>query len=157
LQHAFKAVEAELDTWKAEAHQLRGELLSTSAAAKEAHRVSSEQVQTILAQERQQAAESRNSLIAQITSMINAAGEEQDARLFTKLSAVKKDMDESNETVAAALGGYAEKIDTWATKYQDLALSAAEARETLKSKLKNVWAVRRFFYHPIKCLRWLYR
>jgi kinesin family protein 11 len=95
----------------------------------------------ILREEREQAAADRQMLLSQITTLVMAQGETQDARLGAKIGEVQKDVLCSKESFEASRVQYVQGMDAWTEKEGKLVEEVLRSRETLKSKLKEDWVV----------------
>lgn len=107
----------------------------------QANAAASARLDAVLAEERQQLAADRQSLLSQISSLITAQGEAQDLRLSAKITEVQKDIISSKDTFEASRAKYSEGMDTWNDKETSLVGEVLRSRETLKSKLKEDWVV----------------
>lgn len=107
----------------------------------QANAAASARLDTVLADERKQAAEDRQSLLLQITALVTAQGGVQDARLSTKVGEIQKDILSSKEVFEASRSEYSAGMDSWNEKEANLVGEVLRSRETLKSKLKEDWVV----------------
>jgi kinesin family protein 11 len=98
----------------------------------------------VLQEERDQAALDRQNLLSQITNLVMAQGEAQDARLGAKIEVVRKDVTTSKEIFEASQTQYSKGMDAWGEKEGQLIEEVLRSRETLKSKLKEDWMVRSY-------------
>jgi kinesin family protein 11 len=137
----FEELIKHVNAQKAEADELRKQLTAASEVAMQANAAASARLDALIADERKQATEDRQSLLLQITSLITAQGETQDARLATKISEIQKDIVSSKETFEASQAKYSAGMDTWNEKETNLVGEVLRSRETLKSKLKEDWVV----------------
>lgn len=101
----------------------------------------SARLDTVLADERQQATEDRQSLLLQITNLITTQGGIQDARLSMKIGEIQRDIISSKQTFEASRSEYSAGMDSWNEKETHLVGEVLRSRETLKSKLKEDWVV----------------
>jgi kinesin family protein 11 len=107
----------------------------------QANSAASTKLEDILREEREQAAADRQTLLCQITSLVMAQGETQDARLTAKIGEVQKDVLSSKESFEASRVQYGQGMDAWNDKEGKLVEEVLRSRETLKSKLKEDWVV----------------
>ncbi|KAI9799914.1 MAG: kinesin motor protein cin8 [Piccolia ochrophora] len=129
-----------LNIQRAEAEQLRTELTTAGLVATRANAAASARLDSMLADEKRQAMQERQTLMAQIGSLINATGESQDARLASKIGAVQSDITDTVSTFESAQARYEEAMDVWSQKEVLLVDEVLKSRETLKGKLKRDWA-----------------
>jgi kinesin family protein 11 len=120
---------------KAEADSLRRELSAASAVAMTATAAASAQLETVLAQEREQAAIDRAQLLAQIGSLINATGQVQDERLTGKVQAVQEDMCATKARFENAQASSDEWMNIWCLGEDRLVEDLSESREALRNTL----------------------
>jgi kinesin family protein 11 len=137
----FEELIKHINSQKAEADGLRKQLTAASEVAMQANAAASARLDAVLAEERQQLAADRQSLLSQISSLITAQGEAQDLRLSAKITEVQKDIISSKDTFEASRAKYSEGMDTWNDKETSLVGEVLRSRETLKSKLKEDWVV----------------
>jgi kinesin family protein 11 len=150
----FEELLKHINAQNSQANMLREQLLAANSAAIEAKTQASARLQIVLAEERQQAAEDRQNLLSQITSLITSQGEVQEARLATKIDEVRAEVDASKEVFVVANAQYVEAMDEWNIKENGLVEEVVRSRETLKSKLKDDWMVCLTCERPltIKCV-----
>ncbi len=99
----------------------------------------SAKLDTCLIEERVQASQNRQKLLAQITALISQSGEVQDSRWESKISAVRKDVASSRLALQAADMEYNAGMDVWSKKESLLVEEVLESRDTLKGKMKDDW------------------
>jgi kinesin family protein 11 len=145
LGRDFKSLFEELlkhvNAQRAEADELRQQLTAASDLAMQSNAAASSRLEEVLREEREQAAADRQNLLTQITSLVMAQGEAQDARLTSKIEAVKTTVESSKETFEASRAQYSQGMDSWNEKEDKLVDEVLRSRETLKSKLKEDWVV----------------
>lgn len=137
----FEELIKHINSQKAEADDLRKQLTAASEVAMQANAAASARLDAVLAEERQQLAVDRRNLLSQITSLITAQGEVQDARLRNKITEVQKDIISSKDAFEASRAKYSEGMDSWNDNETSLVGEVLRSRETLKSKLKEDWVV----------------
>ena len=101
----------------------------------------SSRLEACLDEERVQAAVDRQDLLSQISLLVNKAGETQDARLESKISAVRTGMDASRSRFETEEKSYRNAMDVWSQKESLLVDEVLKARDTLKGRIKNDWTV----------------
>ncbi|KAF4635394.1 hypothetical protein G7Y89_g2704 [Cudoniella acicularis] len=148
LGRDFKALFEDLlkhvNTQKAEAEKLRKQLTSASELAMESNAAATARLDEVLREEREQAATDRQNLLSQITTLVTAQGETQDARLGVKIEEVRKSVTTSKEAFEASRNQYSLGMDSWSEKENRLVEEVLQSREILKSKLKEDWVVSDF-------------
>lgn len=137
----FEDLLKHIDAQRTEADALRQQLNTASELAMQANSAASAKLDDVLREEREQAAVDRQSLLMQITNLVMAQGETQDARLSVKIGEVQKDVLSSKESFEASRTQYSQGMDAWNEKEGKLVEQVLRSRETLKSKLKEDWVV----------------
>lgn len=137
----FEDLVQHVNSQKTEANELRKQLNAASEAAMEANLAASSQLECALREEREQAAEDRRTLLQQITSLVMAQGETQEARVEAKICKVRESMKCSKDVFEASSSSYNQHMDLWNEKEQELVEKVHRSRESLKTKLKEDWAV----------------
>ncbi len=141
---------------KTEASDLRRTASSAAKAAIEAEAEFSARLDACMKEERSQAAIERRDLLSKITDLIDASGEKQDVRLESRINEIRNDIIISSSTLQKADEQYNSSMEVWSQKENLLVDEVLKSRETLKSKMKNDWAVSVFslynsivsFFHP---------
>jgi kinesin family protein 11 len=146
----FEDLLKHINTQKAEADELRQQLTAASEIAMQSNSAASSRLDEVLREEREQAAADRQSLLSQITSLVVAQGEVQDARLTSKISDVQISVLSSKETFEASRAQYSQRMDEWNRKEGLLVEEVLRSRENLKGKLKEDWVVSYHFSYPVK-------
>ena len=90
-------------------------------------------------EEHRQAREDRQQLLAQITDLVNKAGESQEARWKSKIDTVRKDITTSTSKLQVAEKSYAESMSGWSMRESLLVEKVLKSRESLKIKMKDDW------------------
>lgn len=96
-------------------------------------------LETCLNEERAQASQDRQNLLAQITTLINSSGLAQDSRWESKINAVRKDIASARSTLDTANENYDTSMDLWSEKENLLVGEVLKSRDTLKIKMKDDW------------------
>jgi kinesin family protein 11 len=141
----FEDLLKHINAQKAEADELRQQLTAASEIAMQSNSAASSRLDEVLREEREQAAADRQSLLSQITSLVVAQGEVQDARLTSKISDVQISVLSSKEIFEASRAQYSQRMDAWNVKEGLLVEEVLRSRETLKGKLKEDWVVSSHF------------
>ncbi|KAI9833904.1 MAG: hypothetical protein M1819_003413 [Sarea resinae] len=130
-----------LRSQKLEIAELSSQLSAAGSAAMQANASASSHLERVLNEEKAHAAKERKNLLAQITSLVTASGEAQDARLTSKIDSVKEGIAASTESYEEAEGKYSKGIMAWCGKEDEAVEEVLKARETLKNKLKTDWTI----------------
>ncbi|EHL01884.1 putative Kinesin-like protein bimC [Glarea lozoyensis 74030] len=143
LGRDFKALFEELlkhvNAQKEEANTLRRQLTTASELAMQANIAAESKLDEVLRQEREQAATDRQNLLSQITGLVMAQGEKQDARLANSIHGVRQEIIASKDAFESSHAEYGVAMDSWNDDESKLVEEVLRSRETLKSKLKEDW------------------
>ncbi|KAL8703843.1 MAG: hypothetical protein Q9201_002993 [Fulgogasparrea decipioides] len=143
LGRDFKAIFEELvkhvSAQKAEAEELRSQVSAAAQDAMQAEARMSSQLESTLMEERAQAAQDREDLLSQITSLVHKTGETQDARWQSKIDRIKSDIESSRSTLESEEKKYSGAMDVWSEKENLLIEEVLKSRDSLKSRMKKDW------------------
>ena len=130
-----------LNSQKTEADKLRRQLSEATKALVHSNLEVSYKLEECIAEERRHAAEDRQNLLSQITSLVADAGQKQDARWSTRVSTARSTMATSQSDFTAAEKQYSDSMDGWSKKENLLVEGVLKSRESLKTKMKRDWTV----------------
>ncbi|KAI4272151.1 MAG: hypothetical protein LQ337_005502, partial [Flavoplaca oasis] len=143
LGRDFKAIFEELvkhvNTQKAEADELRSQISKAAQAAMQAKAEMSSHLETVMRDERAQAAEDRQNLLSQISLLVTKSGEAQDTRWQSKVNSIKTEVMSSRSDLESAEKKYNDSMSVWSEKENLLVQEVIKSRETLKSRMKKDW------------------
>lgn len=137
----FEELLRHLSSQRSESDTLRGQLEEASQAMVQANESVSGQIQEVVEEERKQAAEDRQRLLAQISGLINAHAEQQESRLAGKAAKIQERVRGAKETFESQVATYSNGMDEWDSNEENLLQDVAKSRDNLKTKLKDDWAV----------------
>lgn len=137
----FEELVQHLGSQRAESNSLRRQLEQASQVAIQANNSVTLQIQDVVEEERKRAAEDRQNLLMQITSLINSHAEQQESRLADKTSKIREQINGANKTFEGQVASYSSGMDRWASNEQKLLESVGQSRESLKTKLQEDWTV----------------
>lgn len=139
FKSVFEDLVKHITAQRSESDNLRRQLqIATNAAVLQSSSTSL-RIQEVIGEERRQATEDRQRLLAQITSLINTQAETQESRFADKASQIQKSVTESSTTLEGAVTQYNEGMDVWDEKEGELLEEVKKSREQLKTKLKDDW------------------
>ncbi|KAI4178142.1 MAG: hypothetical protein L6R41_008524 [Letrouitia leprolyta] len=143
LGRDFKSIFEELvkhvNTQKAEADELRSQISMAAQTSIQTEAHISSQLQSALDEERAHAAQDRQDLLSQITSLVNKSGEMQDTRWQSKIDTIRSDIASSRSTLESEEKRYTEAMAVWSQKETLLVEEVLKSRDTLKSRMKKDW------------------
>lgn len=122
-----------------EAQKLRREIADANKRFVEAGELSHGHLQQAIDQERETSAKERESLMLQITSLINTSAAAHETRLSGYLDSANKRIKISASEYQVAQQAYGSGMDAWSSASQSLIDSSVQARESIKAKLKADW------------------
>lgn len=126
---------------KAEIARLNHELSEATATASAATATAQSNLQAILAEERERAAKDRQNLIAQITTLINNSGEEQDGRLGLRIGGVQADISATRARLDEASKVHVDNMENWSARDEKFYSRLCDAKETVRCVLAHDWQV----------------
>ncbi|KAI2471297.1 kinesin-domain-containing protein [Annulohypoxylon bovei var. microspora] len=139
----FKSIFEELlnhiTSQKEESDTLREQLQHASDTVVQSNTSISAQLQEVINGERRQAAEERQNLLAQITSLINSQAQVQESRLANKAISIQQSVQENSTALEGSMAQYSEGMDDWNKKESRLLDEVASSREILKTRLRDDW------------------
>jgi hypothetical protein len=100
----------------------------------------------IIEEEKLKAAEERQSLLSQMTTLIHATAEAQDNRLASKVLTVNDGIDSSHAAYKVTHDAYNQGMDTWSGKSKDIIGDVVKSRDNVKMKIKADFAVSTLFF-----------
>lgn len=137
----FEDLFRQINAQKKESDRLRHQLECAGDAIVQSNESVSNRIQDVLNQERVQAAEERQQLLAQISTLINSQAELQESRLAGKAALLQKTVSESNQTFQGSVSQYSEGMDAWNSEGSQILDSISKSKAALKKKLKDDWSV----------------
>ncbi|KAK3341800.1 P-loop containing nucleoside triphosphate hydrolase protein [Lasiosphaeria hispida] len=135
----FEELLRHISAQKAESDLLRQQLEGASETIVQSNASVSARIQEVLDEERKQATVERQTLLTQITSLINSQAETQQNRLAGKTSLIQETIMDANNAFEEDVAQYSEGMDTWNVKDSELLDVVAKSRDAMKIKLKNDW------------------
>ncbi|KAJ6788279.1 hypothetical protein PWT90_09832 [Aphanocladium album] len=135
----FEDLVKHITAQRSESDNLRRQLQNATNAAVLQSSSTSLRIQEVIDEERRQAADDRQKLLSQITTLINTQAETQESRFADKASQIQKSVTESSATLEVAVTQYNDGMDSWDEKEGELLEEVKKSREQLKTKLKDDW------------------
>ncbi|KAM4058535.1 kinesin motor domain-containing protein [Hirsutella rhossiliensis] len=135
----FEDLVRHLTAQRSEADTLRLQLQSATSASVLQNASLTTRVQDALEEERRQAAEDRQKLMTQITSLVHAQAESQEARMSERASQMQKLVADSSASLEGAATQYGQGMEAWDEKESQLLEDVKKSRDQLKTKLKDDW------------------
>ncbi|KAK8008531.1 hypothetical protein PG991_011082 [Apiospora marii] len=139
----FKAIFEDLlkhiTSQKKESDSLRAQLEEASETIVLSNQSISSRIQEVISEERRQAAEERQDLLLQITSLINSQAELQESRLANRAASIQQSMRENNSVFEGSVSNYSQAMDGLSEKEGQLLSDVAKSRDTMKTKLQDDW------------------
>jgi kinesin family protein 11 len=136
----FDDLVKDLNDQQAENERLHQQVLEANAALVQANKASQGQIAHVLDEEKQKAAEERQSLLSQITALVCATADAQEMRLSEKLSGVSTELGAASTAFEAKQETYTEGINTWSSRSQDILAGVSKSRDAVKTKIKSDFA-----------------
>lgn len=101
----------------------------------------SRRIQEVVDEERRQAADDRQQLMAQIGALVTAQAEAQEGRLAEKAALLQKGLRDAGSTLGSSVDRYDESMEAWDGKEEKLLEDVKGSRDTLKTRLQDDWNV----------------
>ncbi|KAI1077674.1 kinesin-domain-containing protein, partial [Whalleya microplaca] len=139
----FKSIFEELlkhiTSQRKESDNLRQQLHGASNTIIQTNATIASQIQEVVNEERQQAAEERRHLLAQISALVNSQAEVQESRLANKAASIQQSIQMNNTAFSGSMVQFSQGMDSWDEKEDQLVNEVTNSRETLKTRLKDDW------------------
>jgi kinesin family member 11 len=139
----FEDLTKQLNAQKVEADQLRSELQEANRQNIESSKTASLQLETCLENERVAAQEDRETLLSQISQLIEISGNKQEHRISLAIHETQMHLAESRTAFELANSNYNDGMKKWVENDNALVAQVNKSRDTLKSKMKKDWTVRK--------------
>src|SRR3569833_395618 len=147
FRSVFEELLRHISSQRNESDNLRRQIEAAGDAAVQSNAAISDRIQTVVEEERRQAAEERRELLAQITNLIHAQAEAQESRLASKAEVIRSSVQDASRTLEGSVAVYSQGMDAWNKSEDELVSSIRKSRDDLKTKLKDDWTVR-YYPHP---------
>ncbi|CAI6081235.1 unnamed protein product [Clonostachys chloroleuca] len=135
----FDELVKHITTQRSESDNLRRQLQSATNTIVLQNATISSRLQEALEEERRQAADDRQKLMAQITGLINAQADAQETRIAERATQVQKSISDSSVALEGAFSTYATGMDSWDEKESEVLEEVKKSRDQLKMRLKDDW------------------
>lgn len=142
----FEDLLRHISVQRSESDSLRRQLEDASQTLLRSNESTSAQIETVVNEERRQAAEDRQQLLAQITTLINAHAEQQESRLAGKAARIQDRVNGATETFEGQVTAYSTGMDAWDSNEERLLQDVSQSRDVLKTKLQDDWTVSLILY-----------
>lgn len=137
----FEDLLRHISVQRSESDSLRRQLEDASQTLLRSNESTSAQIETVVNEERRQAAEDRKQLLAQITTLVNAHAQQQDSRLAGKAARIQDRVKGATETFQEQVTTYSTGMDAWDSTEEKLLQDVSQSRDVLKTKLQDDWTV----------------
>lgn len=122
-----------------QAQRLRQQITKANDTFTEAGQASQEQLFQVVEREKETAAQEREALIHQITSLVNNTAAAQEARMAGYVESSNKRIKTSEDEYHVAQQTYGSGMDDWALGAQNMIAASTTAREAIEAKLRADW------------------
>jgi kinesin family protein 11 len=137
----FEDLVRHITAQRTESDSLRRQLQTASNTILLQNNSISTRMQEALEEERRQAADDRQKLLTQITSLVNAQADVQEARFADRTAQIQKSIQESCTSLEGAVATHGEGMASWDEKQGQLLEDVKKSRDLLKTRLKDDWNV----------------
>ncbi|KAL7786297.1 P-loop containing nucleoside triphosphate hydrolase protein [Trichoderma ceciliae] len=135
----FEDLVRHITAQRCESDNLRRQLQSATNTIMLQNANISTRMQEALEEERRQAADERQKLLAQLSTLITTQAEAQESRFADRTLQIQKNMADYNTCLEGAISQYGQGMDTWDEKEGELLEEVKKSRDQLKTKLKDDW------------------
>jgi len=125
---------------KAESDRLRRELEAATQAMIEANASHAARMKEVLEEERTQAAQERQALLAQIAKLITTQADLQDSRLTNRALQIQSSMEDASTAFASSVDEYTSGMRAWSEKDDVVLAEVSRSRDALRTQLQSDWA-----------------
>ena len=141
FKSTFDDLVKHLNEQQAEANQLRQQIVQADMALLAANSTAQNKLAQVINEEKLKAAEERQHLLTQITSLVNSTAEAQESRMTSKIIGVSEGIDSAHAAYNTVYGVYNQGMDNWSEKSKELVSSVVGSRDSVKTKIKADFAV----------------
>lgn len=145
LSEDFKTIFEELlqhnATQRKESEKLRAQLQDATDRVSHSNVSISTHIQHAVDEERQQAAEERRTLLAQITSLIDSQAAAQETRLVNRAALIQRNVEGNTTLLEGSVAQYAHGMNNWNAREEQFLDEITTSREAFRSKLQGDWSV----------------
>ncbi|KAI0011928.1 kinesin-domain-containing protein [Xylariaceae sp. FL0662B] len=135
----FDEVSKHIISQRQESMNLREELMEASDSMCQNNEYIASQVQRVVDQERQQAADERQDLLAQITTLVNSQARLQESRLANEANSIRQMIKKDTTTFAHSMVQFNDGMNNFSDKDKQLADKVSDSHDALKKKIWDDW------------------
>jgi kinesin family protein 11 len=137
LTSTFNELLCHLTAQRSESNRLKRQLQSAAQTIAEQNEATAGRVQNVIQDERRQAAEDREQLMAQMASLVSVQAEAQESRLAEKAALIQKSISDSSRTLNSNIIQYSDGMDSWDSKEGQFLEEVKSSRDALSTKLTD--------------------
>ncbi|KAF2007213.1 kinesin-domain-containing protein [Amniculicola lignicola CBS 123094] len=140
FKQTFDEMIKQLNAQQTENDRLHSQILDANSSLAQAHQAARGHIVQAIDEEKQKAAEERQQLLLQITSLITSTADAQEKRLNDRITVIGEDMDTATAAHTTTQGIYNDGMGAWTSKSRDIVASVSKSRDTVKTKIKADFA-----------------
>ena len=141
FKSTFDDLVKHLNEQQAEVNQLRQQIVQADMALLAANSTAQNKLTQVINEEKLKAAEERQHLLTQITSLVNSTAEAQESRMTSKIIGVSEGIDSAHAAYNTVHDAYNQGMDNWSKKSKELVSGVVSSRDSVKTKIKADFAV----------------
>lgn len=141
MKSIFDELLRHLSVQRSESDALRRQLDEASQAMMRTNESVAGQIQEVIEEERQHAAEEKQKLLMQIAGLINAHTDQQQTRLASKAASIQQRVNGAKDAFKGEYTSYSVGMDTWDAKEENAVQEVVRSRDNLKTRLQDDWNV----------------
>jgi kinesin family protein 11 len=152
FKNTFDELIRELNEQQSEAERLRHQIVQANNELSLKNSASTMRLSSLLEDEKQTQALERQSLLSQITALINSTAEKQHSRVEQGITSVQTEIGEHRAAHNQVHEMFVAEGNQWSEQSQAIVSKATKSREIVKTKIKSDFAVSlnliiAFMYH----------
>ncbi|KAH8657657.1 P-loop containing nucleoside triphosphate hydrolase protein [Xylariales sp. PMI_506] len=128
---------SQLDAQRCESNTLRQQLRDAAETMMEQNKAMSQKLQTVVEDERRQAATDRQDLLTQIACLINSQATVQESRLAEKTAAIQDGLDKSNTSLQGSINLYSDGVAALDTTTERLLDKMQKSSLNIYAQIEN--------------------
>ncbi|KAF2192305.1 kinesin-domain-containing protein [Zopfia rhizophila CBS 207.26] len=140
FKNTFDELIRNLNEQQGQNNKLHQQILQADGALVEANVAAQGRLAQVMDEEKQKAAEERQQLLAQITSLINSRAEAQEKRMSERISSVSNGIDAANATYNTSQNTYNKGMSAWSDRSREILAGISKSRDNVKTKIKGDFA-----------------
>ncbi|KAF2009334.1 kinesin family protein-like protein [Aaosphaeria arxii CBS 175.79] len=140
FKNTFDELTKGLNEQQVENDRLHQHMKEANAALIESNKLTRHRLVELVDDEKQKAAEERQQLLSQITSLLSSTADAQEKRLTDRVSRLREDLEMADMAYESEQMTYNEGMSAWTSKSKEILVGVTRSRDAVKTKLKADFA-----------------